>query len=143
MGFLDYFRNRSDQSKQGDLFKTPEDAEIVIDNSSPTQLAAYNRLHDLVKTRGGQPKTHRVLNAIAIQQILSEDPASLYDALGIPQSKRHRLPTEAQEALMVGNVAAFYEILADQGIRGHGAIIRAGERGYRKVRDIFPWNRSS
>lgn len=140
MGFLDYFQNRSDQITQGDLFKPPEESEIIIDNADPTQLAAYHRLHNLVKARGGQQRTYQALNAIAIQEMLSEDPRQLYDALGIPRSDRSRLPTEAKEALMVGNISAFYEILADQGIQGHQAIIRAGGRGYRKVKGIFPWN---
>ncbi|MFE4108528.1 hypothetical protein [Almyronema epifaneia] len=141
MGFLDYFRTRSPQNTQGDLFKPPEEAEIIIDNRDPTQIAAYHRLHDLIRERGGQPRTHRAVNALAIQQILSEDPGSLYNALGIPQGKRNRLPAEAKEALMVGNVATFYEIAADQGIQGHRAIIQASDRGYRKVKGIFPWNR--
>lgn len=141
MGFLDHFRNRPDQDIQGNLFAPADNAQIIFDRQDPTQLAVYRRLHDLIKARGGRDATHRAINAIAIREMLDEDPNTLYEALGIPQGDRSRLPTEAKEALMVGNIAAFYEILHSEDAQGHSGIIRAGDRGYQRVSGIYSWQR--
>jgi hypothetical protein len=94
----------------------------------------------LIKARGGQQKTHRQVNAECIQYLMGVAPNDLYDALGVPRSKRERLPTEAQEVLMVGNLAAFYAILEEEA-QGHDSIIESSRRGFTKARKIFPWNR--
>lgn len=141
MGFLNYFRDRPDRQVQGDLLAQASEEQLVFDRHDPTQMAAYRRLHDLVKERGGRRGTHMAINAIAIQEMLGEEPDALYDALGIPRGERSRLPTEAKEALMVGNIAAFYEILNSEDAVGHNGIIGAGRRGYKQVGNIPSWKR--
>lgn len=137
--WLDYFREKSAGEVQGNLLGPPETSDIVIDHTSPSQKLAYQRLQDLVKARGGQEKTHRQINAECIQYLMGVAPNDLYDALGVPRSKRERLPTEAQEVLMVGNLAAFYAILEDEA-QGHDSIIESSRRGFGRARKIFPWN---
>ncbi|MGG6241585.1 hypothetical protein ACQ4N7_23410 [Nodosilinea sp. AN01ver1] len=138
--WLDYFRNKQAGEVQGNLLGPPETSDIVIDHTSPSQKLAYTRLQDLVKARGGDQRTHAVVNADCIQYLLGVAPNDLYDALGVPRSKRERLPTEAQEVLMVGNLAAFYAILEDES-QGHDSIIESSQKGFTRARKIFPWNR--
>jgi len=138
--WLDYYRNTGDGEVQGNLLGPPQASDIVIDHSSPSQRVVYRRLQTLVKARGGVQRTHRQINAECIQYLLGVAPAELYDALGVPQSQRERLPTEAQEVLMVGNLAAFYAIL-EADAQGHDPIIRASRRGFHRARQLFPWHR--
>ena len=140
MGFLDYFRNNNSEAVQGNLLGPTESTDIVIDNTDPSQQLAYKRLHTLVKQRGGNKMSHSNINAEALRILLGEEPDRLYDALGIPQSKRERLPTSAQEALMAGNIAAFYAILEDNA-QGHEQLVRASRKGFHRAKGIFPWNR--
>lgn len=137
--WLDYFKNRHTGEVQGNLLGPSETSDIVIDHTSPSQKLAYTRLQDLVKARGGTRMTHRQINAECIQYLLGVAPDDLYDALGVPRSKREQLPTEAQEVLMVGNLAAFYAILEDEA-EGHDSIMRSTRKGFSKARKIFPWN---
>lgn len=137
--WLDYFRDKQSGEVQGNLLGPSGASDIVIDHTSPSQKLAYNRLQDLVKARGGNRMTHRQINAECIQYLLGVAPDDLYDALGVPRSKRERLPTEAQEVLMVGNLAAFYAILEDEA-EGHDSIMRSTRKGFVKARKIFPWN---
>jgi hypothetical protein len=137
--WLDYFREKSAGEVQGNLLGPPETSDIVIDHTSPSQKLAYQRLQDLVKSRGGNQSTHATVNADCIKYLLGVVPNELYDALGVPRSKREQLPTEAQEVLMVGNLAAFYAIL-EADAQGHDPIIKASRRGFTRARKIFPWN---
>jgi hypothetical protein len=137
--WLDYFRAKSSGDVQGSLLGPTEGSDIVIDHTSPSQKLAYQRLRDLIKERGGNQSTHAIVNADCIKYLLGVVPNELYDALGVPQSKRERLPTEAQEVLMVGNLAAFYAILEDDA-QGHEPIIKASRRGFTRARKLFPWN---
>lgn len=138
--WLDYFRDKQVGEVQGNLLGPPETSDIVIDHTSPSQKLAYTRLQDLVKARGGDRRTHATVNADCIQYLLGVAPNDLYDALGVPRSKRERLPTEAQEVLMMGNLAAFYAILEDEA-QGHDSIISSSRKGFSRARPIFPWNR--
>ncbi|MFE4108702.1 hypothetical protein [Almyronema epifaneia] len=97
-------------------------------------------MHSLIQQRGGRKRTHAFVNAEALRILLGEEPDELYDALGVPQSKRERLPTSAQEALMAGNIAAFYAIL-EKNAQGHEQILRASKQGFHRAKGIFPWNR--
>lgn len=137
--WLDHFRREEANEIQGNLFGEPESTDIVIDNTDPSQRLAYRRLHDLVKARGGNRATYSNINAEALRVLLGEEPDQLYDALGVPKSKRERLPTSAQEALMAGNIAAFYAILADNA-QGHDELVNASVRGFNRAKGIFPWN---
>lgn len=136
--WLDYFRNGAD-AVQGNLLGSTDTTEIVIDNTDPSQRLAYERLHSLIKQRGGRKRTHAFVNAEALWILLGEEPDQLYDALGVPQSKRERLPTSAQEALMAGDIAAFYAIV-EGNAQGHDQIIRASKQGFHRAKGIFPWN---
>lgn len=139
MSWLDKFLQ--DQVElQGNLLGEAEASDIVIDNSSPQQLQAYKNLQDLIKERGGQQRTHQLVNADCVRHLLGTEPHELFKALGLPPSQRNRLPTEAQEALMCGNLAAFYAILEDQSAQGHNGIVRAARQGFSRAAEIFPWN---
>lgn len=138
--WLDYFKQRSSRDVQGNLLGPSEAAEIVIDHTSPTQKLAYQRLQDLIKARGGNQSTHAIVNADCIKYLLGVMPNELYDALGVPRSQRERLPTEAQEVLMMGNLAAFYAILEEEA-QGHEPIIKASRKGFTRAKKLFPWNR--
>lgn len=138
--WLDYFRAKSTGDIQGNILEPATASDIVIDRTSPSQKLAYQRLQDLVKARGGNQSTHAMVNADCIKYLLGVAPNDLYDALGVPRSQRERLPTEAQEVLMVGNLAAFYAIL-EADAQGHEPIIKASQRGFARARKIFPWNR--
>lgn len=133
--WLDYFRREEAGEIQGNLLGAPESSDIVIDNTDPSQQLAYERLHKLIEQRGGQRRTHAYINAEALRILLGEEPDQLYNALGVPQSKRERLPTSAQEALMVGNLAAFYAILADDA-QGHTQILRSSKRGFNRAKGL-------
>ena len=140
MGFLDYFRNNNSEAVQGNLLGPTESTDIVIDNTDPSQQLAYKRLHELVKQRGGERATHTNINTAALRVLLGEEPDELYKALGVPKSKRERLPTSAQEALMAGNIAAFYTIL-EENAQGHEQLVKASNKGFQRAKGIFPWNR--
>ena len=138
--WLNYFRKNNSDAVQGNLLGPTETTDIVIDNTDPSQRLAYERLHNLIKQSGGQKRTHAIVNAEALRILLGEEPDQLYEALGVPKSKRERLPTSAQEALMAGNIAAFYAIVEDKA-QGHDQIIRSSKQGFHRAKGIFPWNR--
>lgn len=139
MGFLDFFRSQQDADSQMALFDSDE--LTVIDRTEPTRNLVHNRLKDEIKQRRPDGrKTYRFVNATAIQEMLGTDPDTLYDALGIPRNQRQNLPQEAKEALMVGDIAAFEQILDDNAI-GHDALVKSARKGYRKARGVFRWNR--
>ncbi len=138
MGFLAFFRNQQTNDEQMAFFEGDE--STLIDTTEPTRKLANSRLINEANRRGGTQKTFRAINQVAINQMLGEDVNQLYDALGIPVNQRKNLPQAAKEALMVGDIAAFEQILDDNAI-GHHALVDSANRGYRKVKGVFRWNR--
>ncbi|MFG6094074.1 hypothetical protein SPB21_02435 [Leptothoe sp. ISB3NOV94-8A] len=138
MGFLNFFQNQQTNDSQLALLEGQE--ATLIDSTEPTRKLANERLLNEATKRGGNQRTYRRINAAAVQQMLGENPAQLYDALGIPRHIRKNLPQEAKEALMVGDIAAFEQILNDNAI-GHDSLVESATEGYRKARGIFRWNR--
>lgn len=64
--WLDYCRRNDSEAVQGNLLG-PETTDIVIDNTDPSQRLAYQRLHSLIKQRGGRQRTHAFVNAEALR----------------------------------------------------------------------------
>ncbi|WP_190769476.1 hypothetical protein [Microcoleus sp. FACHB-1515] len=91
-----------------------------------------------VKQRRGNAKTHAQLNAIVTRNLLDCSVDELYEQTGAVRNDRSSLPQEAQEALMVGDLAARHEIVT-QDAQGHQQILKAGDAGSKKARHILPW----
>ena len=138
MGFLNYWRNREPEEVQGDLFKPEEKGDAIVDRAEPTRLASYHRLHGEVKKRGGNKMTHQVVNSLQNMEVLGDDYRTLYDELGLTVGQRDKLPKEAKEALMVGDIAAFHQIMLDNA-EGHAELIESSSKGFRRSRKLFPW----
>lgn len=138
MGFLNYWREREPEEVQGELLKPESEAKPVVNRGEPTRLSSYHRLHDEVKQRGGDKQTHQAINYLQNQELLGVDYQALYNELGITVGDRDKLPKEAKEALMVGDIAAFHQIMTDDA-HGHQAVLESSHRGFKRARQLFPW----
>ena len=99
----------------------------------------YGRLHTEISRRGGDPITHATVNKIANETMLGETTEDLYQGLNLKRGKREKLPTEAKEALMTGDIAAHHQIVTDDA-QGHAPVVQSARKGYRKASKLFPWN---
>lgn len=138
MGFLTYWRDRQPEEEQGNLLQPEQKGDPVVNRSEPTRLNTYHRLHGEVKKRGGTGRTQAVINAIQNDEILGEDHLALYEALALDAGQREKLPQEAKEALMVGDIAAFHQIMLDNA-EGHSELVDSSRKGLRRARKLFPW----
>lgn len=137
MGFLDFWRQQPGDD-QGDLLQ--QESGKIIDASEPSRRIVHKQLHDEVKKRGGSAKTHAAINHIANETMLSETTEDLYKGLGLKQGDRSKLPAEAKEALMTGDIAARYQIVEDDA-KGHRPIVKSSGKAYRKASGLFFWNK--
>ncbi|NET31370.1 MAG: hypothetical protein F6K19_05130 [Cyanothece sp. SIO1E1] len=135
--FPDYYKQQP-QDQQGSLLPQ-EPGEIVIDTIEPNRKLAYNQLQSEVSKRSDSQKTHAVVNKIASQEMLGGTPDEIYEALGISKNDRSKLPTEAKQALMVGDIAAFQQIIMDDAY-GHNPVVQAARKGYQNAAKLFGWN---
>lgn len=140
MGFLEHFRSRSQSQDQQTSLLPTEAATPVIDKSEPSRKLAHHQLHDEITTRGGTSRTHAIVNETANRDILGTSSENLYEGLNLPKGQRDRLPSEAKEALFVGDVAARDRIIDDDA-QGHNQVVRAAKRGYSEAGKLFRWNR--
>ena len=138
MGFLDYWRNRPQAEVQGNLLQPEGEGDAVVDRREPSRLSSYHRLHDEMKDRGAVPRTHRVANLLQNQELLGEDFEELYKELGVAIGDRVNLPLEAKQALMIGDIAAFEQIMEDNA-QGHYQLIKSSQEGFKKARKLFRW----
>ncbi|NJM57690.1 MAG: hypothetical protein HC857_09970 [Synechococcales cyanobacterium RU_4_20] len=138
MGFLDYWRKREPEEVQGNLLNPEEQADAIVDRAEPTRLASYHRLHGELKARGAMDQTHQAINHLQNIEMLDDDYRKLYEELGITLGQRAKLPKEAKEALMVGDIAAFHQIMKDDA-QGHQALIESSYKGFKQARKLFPW----
>jgi hypothetical protein len=134
MGFLDFWRNQPHSESQLTLFG---EAEGIVRSDEPSRLAANKALQDEVRDRGGTRQTHAAVNRIVCQNVLGHEPKELYSSLELPLNDRVHLPTEAKEALMVGDIAARNQIQADEA-SGHQEILYSADKGSKKAKSIFP-----
>ena len=141
MGFLDFWREQP-KDEQGSLLPDVVESKPVIDSTQTTRKLAQKRLQEEVQKRGGTKKTHRRINTIISQEMLGHEPQELYQALEIKRSRQNRdaLPTDAQEALYTGDIAARHAIVEDDA-QGHDSLIKSGRRGCSRAKGIFSWNR--
>ena len=137
VGFLTHWRKQP-KDEQGSLLPA-EDSTALIDCTEPSRKLAYGRLHDEIKERGGTRRTHATVNKIANEAMLSETTEDLYQGMGLKQGDRVKLPTEAKEALMTGDLAARHQIVTDDA-QDHYPIVHSARKGYRKAAKLFPWN---
>lgn len=133
MSFLTFWRKRP--------LVPQDDPGELAEASEPNRALANTQLHDEVKERGGNRYTHMTINKAASEEMLGHAPAELYDGLGVRRGKREGLPLEAKEALQVGDIAARERIKYDNA-QGHSELTESARAGYRKVKGIFPWNRT-
>lgn len=138
MGFLNFWRSQP-QDRQGELLK-PESSALA-DRTEPSRLGVYHRLHDGIAQRGGEENTHADVNRLANRIVLGERTDELYAALNLKPSERSKLPAEAKEALLTGDIAAYYQIQEDDA-QGHFPIVHSARKGYQKAAKLFPWNKS-
>lgn len=138
MGFLSYWKGRPKDEVQGDLFKPPEEGDEIVDRGEPTRLTSYHRLHGELKRRGADNRTHAQINHLQNVELLGDDHRELYDELGLTTGQRAKLPKEAKEALMVGDIAAFHQIMLDDA-QGSSQLVESSYKGFKRARKLFPW----
>lgn len=138
MGFLSYWRDQPKEEVQGNLLQPTEGGDAVVDRTEPSRLASYHRLHDELKKRGATDFTHAAVNHIQNAEVLGNDYGELYEVLNLSPGQRANLPREAKEALMVGDIAAFHQIMLDNA-EGHAELIESSSKGFRRSRKLFPW----
>lgn len=138
MGFLKYWQNREPEAVQGSLLQPESPGDAIVDRGEPTRLASYHQLHGELKKRGGNKVTHQAVNSLQNIELLGDDYRQLYDELGITVGQREKLPKAAKEALMVGDIAAFHQIMADDAY-GHQQMLESSHKGFKKARSLFPW----
>ena len=141
MGFLDFWREQP-KDEQGSLLPDVVESKPVIDSTQTTRKLAQKRLQEEVQKRGGNQRTHRQVNWLISEEMLGHSPQELYQALDIKRSRQNRdaLPTDAQEALYTGDVAARHAIVEDDA-QGHEGLLESSRRGCGRARGIFRWNR--
>ncbi|NJN32023.1 MAG: hypothetical protein HC824_17580 [Synechococcales cyanobacterium RM1_1_8] len=138
MGFLRYWKDRPAEEMQGNLLQPSGEGEILIDRGEPSRLTSYHRLHGELKKRGADNRTHAQINHLQNIEILGDDHRELYDELGLTTGQRAKLPKEAKEALMVGDIAAFHQIMKDDA-QGSSALVESSYKGFKQARKLFPW----
>lgn len=141
MGFLDFWREQP-KDEQGSLLPDVVESKPVIDSTQTTRKLAQKRLQEEVQRRGGDKRTHRQVNSIISQEMLGHTPQELYQALEVKRSRRNRdaLPTDAQEALYTGDIAARHALVEDDA-QGDDEIFDSTYRGCGRAKGIFRWNR--
>lgn len=138
MGFLNYWRNRDPEEVQGELIKPESEAKPVVNRAEPTRLSSYHRLHGELKKRGTSNRIHAQVNQLQNLEILGDDHQKLYEELGLTPGDRAKLPQEAKEALMVGDIAAFHQIMVDDA-QSDSALVESSYKGFKRARKLFPW----
>ncbi|NEQ29358.1 MAG: hypothetical protein F6K28_62645 [Microcoleus sp. SIO2G3] len=135
MGWLDRWKEAPKDQEQLGLFG--ED-QALVPQHRVDGATVQKALQAEVKQRRGNAKTHAQLNAIVTRNLLECSVDELYEQTGGVKNDRSSLPQEAQEALMVGDLAARHEIVT-QDAQGHQQILKAGDAGSKKARRILPW----
>ena len=138
MGFLNYWRKREPEESQGELLKPEGDSTPVVNRAEPSRLSTYHRLHGELKKRGASNRIHAQINQLQNIEILGDDHRQLYEELGLTPGDRAKLPQEAKEALMVGDIAAFHQIMRDEA-EGDSELLESTHRGFKQARKLFPW----
>jgi hypothetical protein len=136
MGWLEHWRQNSEVS-QPDLL-TGEITPVPSKDGRYSGVTANKRLQKEIKARGGDRDTHAQVNAIVTEGMLGCSPKELNDATGY-RGDRSNLPTDAQEALTVGDVAARRRI-EDNNAQGPTQLKQSASEGVDDVRGLFPWN---
>jgi hypothetical protein len=134
MGLLDWFSGKRSEDTQLNVFGGSDD---IVNTSEPSRKLANQKLHDEIKSRGGTRQTHAATNRIVTENMTGHGPSELYEGLGI-KPDRSLLPTEAKEALTVGDIAAKNQIQQDDA-KGHEQIVDSVDKGTKKARKLFPW----
>jgi hypothetical protein len=133
MTWLDHYRERNDIDTQGSLFGG---SDIINDQTEPTRVKANNDLKREVKKRGGNAHTYEEVNGTVARNVLGQTVPQITRELGV--SDRSKLPTEAKEALMMGDIAARHRIV-EEDAQGHEEIVESAGKGAKAVRKVFPW----
>jgi hypothetical protein len=133
MTWLDHYREQNDVDTQGSLFGG---SDLMIDDAEPTRTAANNRLKREVKQRGGNAQTYVDVNDTVAENMLGQTTREVCQELGV--ASRAKLPTEAKEALHVGDIAARHQIVMDDA-QGHEEIVESANKGSRNARSLFSW----
>ncbi|MBD1853411.1 hypothetical protein H6F87_26215 [Cyanobacteria bacterium FACHB-502] len=135
MGWLDRYKQQPKDQTQLDLFG---EGQALTPYHRVDGATVQQELQSEVKQRGGTGKTHAQVNAIVTRNVLDCDPADLYAETGGVPNDRASLPEEAQSALIVGDVAARYQMQRDDA-QGHKQILDSANKGAKIARKLFPW----
>ena len=97
----------------------------------------------VVADKGGNHRTQQNATEALTQEVMGCGTKELYAATGAKPGRRATLPTRAQEAFIVGEVVATYD-LKEKAIEGdqeerNDAIVASVRDSGRKVRNHFPW----
>jgi hypothetical protein len=133
MTWLDHYREQNDVDTQGRLFGG---SDIIPDDTEPSRVKANNDLKREVKKRGGNAQTHIDVNDTIARTVLGHTTRQLAQELDVKD--RSKLPTEAKEALMVGDIAARHRLVEDDA-QGHEEIVESAGKGAKAARRLFPW----
>lgn len=96
-----------------------------------------------VAEKGGDRAAQAKSTEVLTEEVLGVEARKLYRETGAKPGKRHTLPARAQEAIIVGEVVATYD-LKEKDIEGgqkarNDAIVASVRDSGRKVRKHFPW----
>lgn len=143
MGFLNWFSNQeSEQSEESQLslFEKPGAIRQRADG-----LQVRKEFTRKIQDNGGDNLTQATSTEAMTREIFGCSSEELYQGTNGQRGKRETLPSDAQNAFIVGEVVAGHRLdeLETKGNKQqkHRQIVDTVTEASRDVKPLFPWNR--
>ncbi|NJL55659.1 hypothetical protein HC928_10995 [bacterium] len=143
MGFLNWFKNQDEENVESSQLN------LLSDNSQPVRrrtdgAAVRNDFTNTIKEKQGSGEAIARSTNKMTHNIFGCETEELYEQTGGRKNRRETLPKDAQDAYVVGEVAATHKLKATE-IKGNQQqrdeqIVDTVDESSKQVKGLFPWN---
>ena len=144
MSFLQWLKsNPEEEESSGSQLSLLGEPQSLRERQRVDGTTVRKNFGKVIAEKGGNDEAQRDSTKVLTREVLGVGVRQLYRETGAKLHDRSSLPARAQEALMVGEVVATYD-LKEKTIEGeqeerNDAIVASVRDSGRKVRKHFPW----